>query len=131
MFFPPRKDVQICLTVLRKRNIKFDGDRALNFKNVDIRRANLKDVDLRKASLNGSMFAGANLIGANLSGVRGLYSEQLKLSIISHGGEILSNDNITYEKLTGNEQVTSGDTIFPNQFKVKKSGKHGFKVLGH
>ncbi|MGV7222310.1 MAG: pentapeptide repeat-containing protein [Nitrospinales bacterium] len=121
---PLRKDIQICLTVIRKRNTEFDGKGILNLKNTDLSFGNLRDADLRKANLSGAKLLGTNLVGANLDRVQDLTCRQIKSSSISLNGEILANDEVVYSQALKIE--SAHDTILPDYIKVTKSGEHGF-----
>jgi hypothetical protein len=123
---PPRKDIQTCLTVIRKRNTDFDGKGILNFKNADLSFGNLKDADLRKANLTGAKLVGTNLIGVNLDGVQNLTSQQVESAVICLKGEILANDKIAYDKLCERASTTQ-NTVFPDYIKLTEIGEQGFK----
>jgi uncharacterized protein YjbI with pentapeptide repeats len=63
----PRADIQAILTVLGRRNVKYDQG-PMRLQKADLQGADLSDANLRNADLLQTDLSGANLTGADLRG---------------------------------------------------------------
>lgn len=117
-----RPDVQAALTVVGRRNPKYDHDRG----SIDLIRADLTRADLTSAHLNGADLRWACLVGAHLNGadLRGADLSGADLTGAHLNGADLRQADLTGAYLPGTE-LLSADLTGANFTDATITGTHG------
>ncbi|MBD2346621.1 pentapeptide repeat-containing protein [Anabaena subtropica] len=89
-----RRDIQIALTVIGRRNyLQEEENKKLDLRNIDLRRVELLGANLQRADLRGCDFRGADLRGCDLSGAN--------LDSVKFAGAILFEATLLKANLQG------------------------------